>query len=111
MLVDMARESKPLLKTTDILELHALVVKGIEEASPGYFRKGFVRLANSTFVPPPAYELEPLINEMVEYVNENPNKPESMGTSFQNSSLVCFHSPVRRRQRESRAITGRVDPR
>jgi Fic family protein len=74
MLIGMARETKPLLKTSDILDLHALVVKGIEEASPGYFRKGFVRLGNSTYVPPPAYELDLLVKEMVNYVNKNPHE-------------------------------------
>lgn len=74
MLIDMAGEAKPLLKTSDILDLHRLVVNGIEESNPGRFRRGFVRIGNSTYVPPPAYEIEPLIGEMVDYANTNPDK-------------------------------------
>ena len=110
MLMGMTREKKPLLKISDLLELHALVVEGIEEASPGYFRRGFVRLANSAYVPPPAYELDLLVNEMIEYVNKNRHKLNPFELSFQDAPLVCLHSPVRRRQRQSRAVAGGIDP-
>ena len=82
MLIDMARDTMPLLRTFEILDLHRLVVNGIEEANPGYFRKGFVRLANSTYVPPPAYEIGTLIKEMVSYVNKNPDKLTPVEMAF-----------------------------
>ena len=78
MLINMAGETKPMLKTSDILNLHRLVVNGIEEANPGRFRKGFVRVRNSTYIPPPAYEIEPLIGEMLDYINTNPEKLTSL---------------------------------
>ena len=81
MLIDMAGETKLMLKTSDILDLHRLVVSGIEEANPGYFRRGFVGIG-TTYIPPPAYEIEPLINEMIEYVNKNPDKLAPLEMAF-----------------------------
>jgi Fic family protein len=86
MLIDMTAERKreppSLLRTSDILDLHRIVVNGIEEANPGRFRKGFVRITDSSFVPPPAYEIEPLIGEMTDYVNANPDKLSPVEMAF-----------------------------
>jgi Fic family protein len=82
MLINMAGDTKPLLRTSDILDLHRLVVHGIEEANPGYFRRGFVRIGNSPYVPPPAYEIQTLVNEMVGHVNKNPDKLAPLEMAF-----------------------------
>lgn len=82
MLINMAGETKPLLRTLDIPDIHRMVVHGIEEANPGYFRRGFVRIGTSSYVPPPAYEIETLINEMIEYVNNNPDKLSPLAMAF-----------------------------
>ncbi|HKW05541.1 MAG TPA: Fic family protein, partial [Nitrososphaerales archaeon] len=82
MLIHMAGEAKTKLKVSDILDLHRLVVSGIEDVNPGYFRHGFIRIGTSTYVPPPAYEIEHLINEMIEYANRNPDKLTPVEMAF-----------------------------
>ncbi len=109
MLIDMAGEIKPMLKTSDILDLHRLVVSGIEEANPGYFRRGFVRIGTSTYVPPPAYEIKPLINEMIKYVNKNHDKLTPMEMAFKlHLWFVSIHPFDDGNGRVSRLLAGLV---
>ena len=109
MLIDMAGETKPTLKTSDILDLHRLVVSGIEEANPGYFRRGFVRIGTSTYIPPPAYEIEPMINEMIEYVNKNPDKLTPLEMAFKlHLWFVSIHPFDDGNGRVSRLLAGLI---
>jgi Fic family protein len=109
MLIDMAGESKPMLKTSDILDLHRLVVNGIEEANPGYFRHGFVRIGDSTYVPPPAYEIEPLVKEMIEYINKNPDKLTPLEMAFKlHLWFVSIHPFDDGNGRVSRLLAGLI---
>jgi Fic family protein len=73
MVIDIAQAGKP-LRLSDLLDLHRIVVKDTDEADPGYFRKGLVTIGDSKYVPPPAYELGRLVDEIIACINKNPEK-------------------------------------
>lgn len=61
------------LKEQDILALHLIIMKGIEEEA-GRYRVTEVRIAGADFVPPPAYDVPFLVKELVEFYNRNPDE-------------------------------------
>jgi len=90
-LMSLAKVSRP-LTVNDVLMIHDLVTHGIAEAEPGKFRSGFVGLTGSTYLPPPAYEVPFLIEEMVKGLNTNPNDLSPTELAFQSHLwLVSIH--------------------
>jgi len=74
------RAIKYLEKTTrravrdqDILTLHQIVMKGIDDEA-GRFRTTEVRIAGADFMPPPAYEVSHLIENLVDWYNRDPDE-------------------------------------
>jgi Fic family protein len=61
------------LEERDILEIHRAIMAGIISTA-GQYRRGNVRIAGASFSPPPAYEVEGHIWDLVEYVNANPDE-------------------------------------
>jgi len=62
------------LKEVDVLDIHALVLDGIEEEFKGRYRNGQVRILGANFVPPNALKISNLMGEFIEWVNKNPEK-------------------------------------
>ncbi|WP_026451404.1 Fic family protein [Aequorivita capsosiphonis] len=56
----------------DILSLHALVLRNIEDEFAGRLRNAGVRIAGANFTPPNAMKVSSLVDELVAFVNENP---------------------------------------
>src|SRR5262249_47766375 len=55
-----------------IKEMHRLLMRGVRgrSKSPGEFRRGQVQIgSNARFVPPPATEVDRLMNDLEEYIN------------------------------------------
>jgi Fic family protein len=74
------RAIKYLEKTTrravrdqDILTLHQIVMKEIDDEA-GRFRTTEVRIAGADFMPPPAYEVSHLIENLVDWYNRDPDE-------------------------------------
>lgn len=59
------------LRATDIILLHSLVMRTIEEDFAGRYRNGSVRIAGANFIPPNAMKVSDLVDELVQFVNEN----------------------------------------
>lgn len=59
-----------LLKESDILEVHALVLQKIEKDFAGRFRTSGVRISGANFIPPNALKVPDYIAELVSWVNE-----------------------------------------
>ncbi|MCI5064411.1 Fic family protein [bacterium] len=57
------------IKTKDILELHAMVMKDIDLEFGGIFRSGRVRIAGADFIPPNPQKVPDLVREWIEQVN------------------------------------------
>jgi Fic family protein len=62
------------LNTKDILELHALVLRAIEQDFAGRLRNGAVRIAGANFVPPNAAKVHELIEDLIGFINQNPEQ-------------------------------------
>ncbi len=64
---------KYVLRSIDILNLHGLVMRSIEDEFAGRLRNAAVRITGANFTPPNAAKVSGLLDELVNYVNENPS--------------------------------------
>jgi Fic family protein len=60
------------LRSIDILSLHELVLRMIEDEFAGRIRNGGVRITGANFVPPNAKKVSDLLDELIDFVNSNP---------------------------------------
>ena len=60
------------LRSIDILSLHELVLRMIEDEYAGRIRNGGVRITGANFVPPNANKVSDLLDELIDFVNTNP---------------------------------------
>ena len=60
------------LRSIDILSLHSLVLRSIEEDFAGRIRNGGVRISGANFVPPNANKVSDYLDELIDFVNTNP---------------------------------------
>ena len=60
------------LRSIDILSLHNLVLRSIEEDFAGRIRNGGVRISGANFVPPNANKVSDLLDELIAFINTNP---------------------------------------
>lgn len=61
-----------ILRSIDILSLHGLVLRSIEDDFAGRIRNGGVRISGANFVPPNANKVSDLLDELIDFVNKNP---------------------------------------
>ena len=73
-----------LLKATDILDVHKLVLDRIEKDFAGRYRNSGVRIAGANFVPPNALKIDALMEDLIDWVNGNddPLDPVVKATFF-----------------------------
>lgn len=60
------------LRSIDILSLHELVLRMIEDEFAGRIRNGGVRITGANFVPPNANKVSDLLDELIDFINTNP---------------------------------------
>jgi len=60
------------LRSIDILSLHGLVLRSIEDDFAGRLRNGGVRISGANFVPPNANKVSDYLDELIDFVNTNP---------------------------------------
>lgn len=60
------------LRSIDILSLHGLVLRSIEEDFAGLIRNGGVRITGANFTPPNANKVPDLLDELIDFINTNP---------------------------------------
>lgn len=66
--------SNYVLNSKDILGLHSLVLRAIEQDFAGRLRNGAVRIAGANFIPPNANKVHDLLEELILFVNDNPQQ-------------------------------------
>ena len=59
------------LQTNDILSLHTLVMRSIEDEYAGRFRNTNIHIPGANFDPPNANKVAFLVEELIEYTNQN----------------------------------------
>ena len=60
------------LKSIDVLSLHGLVLRSIEDDFAGRIRTAGVRITGANFIPPNATKVSDLLDELIDFVNTNP---------------------------------------
>lgn len=72
------------LNAKDILELHGLVLRSIEDDYAGRLRNAGVRISGANFVPPNARKVSDYLDSLIDYVNNNPQglNPIELATVF-----------------------------
>lgn len=60
------------LRSIDILSLHGLVLRSIEDDFVGRIRNGGVRITGANFMPPNANRVSDLLDELIDFINTNP---------------------------------------
>ena len=60
------------LRSIDILSLHGLVLRSIEDDFAGRLRNGGVRISGANFTPPNANKVSDLLDELIHFINTNP---------------------------------------
>lgn len=85
-------ENKQALNAKSILELHSYVLRSIEDDYAGRLRNAGVRIAGANFIPPNAQKVSSLLDELVEFVTQNPLQLNSieLATVFHHK-LVWIH--------------------
>jgi Fic family protein len=80
------------LRSIDILSLHGLVLRSIEEDFAGRIRNGGVRITGANFTPPNANKVPDLLDELIDFVNTNPQQLNDieLATVFHHK-LVWIH--------------------
>lgn len=61
-----------ILRSIDILSLHGLVLRSIEDDFAGRIRNGGVRISGANFMPPNANKVSILLDELIDFINTNP---------------------------------------
>ncbi|MBK6523167.1 MAG: Fic family protein [Sphingobacteriaceae bacterium] len=64
--------NKGKFSSSDVLSLHAYVLRSIEDEHAGRLRNGGVRISGANFVPPAAHKVSKLFDELIDFVNTNP---------------------------------------
>lgn len=67
-------KSKKTISEHQIRQLHQLVVKESQSDVAGKYRDGQVMITGTDHVPPPAYEISPLMNDLVNWYRKNRKK-------------------------------------
>lgn len=62
------------ITSLDILSLHGLVMRSIEDEFAGRLRNGGVRIIGANFTPPNAAKVSQMFDELIDFTNTNPLK-------------------------------------
>lgn len=80
------------LRGIDILNLHGLVLRSIEDEYAGRLRNGGVRIVGANFTPPNANKVSDYFDELVTFVNDNPlNLNDLVLSTIFHHKMVWIH--------------------
>lgn len=71
-LYSLVENTSQALTSSDILSLHAYILRSIEDEFAGRLRNGGVRIAGANFTPPNARKVSGLLDELIAFVQVNP---------------------------------------
>ncbi|CAH8293269.1 Fic family protein [Mariniflexile fucanivorans] len=76
----------------DVLSLHGLVLRSIEDDFAGRLRNGGVRISGANFIPPNANKVPDLLDDLVVFVNSNPKQLNVIElATFFHHKMVWIH--------------------
>jgi Fic family protein len=82
--VEKLAQKENTIKQEEILKVHALLMRGIDDQNAGKYRSGQVRIAGATYMPPAAQKIQTMIEELLQTLSENPDelRPIELAASF-----------------------------
>jgi len=90
--VEELAQKDTVVKQEDILKVHGLLMRGIDDENAGIYRTEQVRVADATFMPPPAQEIPKMIGELLQTLRQNPDelRPVELAAFFHHK-FVYIH--------------------
>ena len=83
--------SKYRMKSKDILHIHELVLQRIEKEYAGRYRNAGVRITGANFTPPNALKVDALMDELIDWVNEEKELPLIVRATIFHHRMVWIH--------------------
>ena len=81
-----------IIEQDDILTVHKILMRGIDDQNAGKYRTGQVRVAGATFMPPSADKIQPMINDLLQTLNQNPDELRAIElAAFFHHKLAYIH--------------------
>ena len=84
--------SKYRMKSKDILHIHELVLQRIEKEYAGRYRNAGVRITGANFTPPNALKVDALMDELIDWVNEEKELPLIVRATIFHHRMVWIHT-------------------
>jgi Fic family protein len=72
--VEKLAQKETTIRQDDVLKVHALLMRGIDDQNAGKYRTGRVRVAGAAFMPPPAQKIQMMISELLQTHSQNPDE-------------------------------------
>lgn len=72
--VEKLARKKTAIGQDDVLRVHELLLRGIDDENAGKYRSGQVRVAGATFMPPSAERIPSMISELLQTLGQNPDE-------------------------------------
>lgn len=80
------------IREIEILKLHEIILKGIDDDFAGRLRTGMVRISGAKFTPPAANKVSDLFDQCIHFLNQNPNQwPAPILAAYFHHELVHIH--------------------
>ena len=93
----------------DILTVHKLLMRGIDDQNAGKYRTGQVRVAGATFMPPSADKIQPMINDLLQTLNQNPDELKAIElAAFFHHRLAYIHPFIDGNGRTARLLMNAI---
>lgn len=90
----------------DILRVHALLMRGIDDRNAGKYRTGQVRVAGATFMPSSAQKIPAMISELLQTLDQNPDELRPIEfAAFFHHKFVYIHPFLDGNGRTARLLT------
>jgi len=90
--VEKLARKRTAIEQDDILRVHELLMRSIDDQNAGKYRSGQVRVAGTTFMPPSAEKIQSMISELLQTLSQNPDelRPIELAAFFHHG-LVYIH--------------------
>jgi Fic family protein len=104
--IEKLAQEKTTITQDHILEVHALLMRGIDDQNAGKYRTGQVRITGATFIPPPAQQIPTKINELLQTISQNQDEltPIELAAHFHHK-FVYIHPFIDGNGRTARLLT------
>jgi Fic family protein len=104
--IEKLAQEKTAITQNDILKVHALLMRGIDDQNAGKYRTGQVRITGATFTPPPAEKIPTMTNQLLQTLEQNPDelRPIEQAAYFHHK-FVSIHPFIDGNGRTARLLT------